>query len=167
MIYRPIWVIPGLVMVPLCARLSLLTRRRESEPWKIELNHLIEDGFNPADIVVLSPYSFDQSWVSYVAKALQVSITVLDSSSARADERHAIGFAQIGDFKGLESEVVLVDMPFDKRVYMHGHAAGSEENIHSLYYVGMSRARALLSMICKESDQSKMETRGVSKAYIQ
>ena len=53
--------------------------------------------------------------------------------------RHTIGFSQIGDFKGLESEVVvLVDMP----------RPGYNVSLHSLHYVGMSRARALLSMIC-------------------
>ena len=46
----------------------------------------------------------------------------------------AIGFAQISDFKGLESEVViLVDMP----------GPGHSESVRPLHYVGMSRARAV------------------------
>lgn len=57
--------------------------------------------------------------------------------------RHTIGFAQIGDYKGLESEVVvLVDMP----------RPGHSETLRPFHYVGMSRARALLSMIFSDSN---------------
>ena len=101
-----------------------------------ELNDLIDgEGFNPGDIVVLSPVPFAQSWAS----ALADSISVLDDASPRNKHRNTIGFAQISDFKGLESEVVvLVDMP----------KPGHSEAMRSLHYVGMSRARALLSMVC-------------------
>ena len=69
----------------------------------------------------------------------RVTDAVLDDASPRNMNLNTIGFAQIGDFKGLESEVVvLVDMP----------RPGQREALRSLHYVGMSRARALLSMIC-------------------
>lgn len=105
-----------------------------------ELQHLVDaEGFNPGDIVVLSPLPFVQSWASSLPENLQDSISVLDDASPRNMDRHTVGFAQIGDFKGLESEVVvLVDMP----------RPGHSEPLRSLHYVGMSRARALLSMIC-------------------
>ena len=105
-----------------------------------ELRVLVDgDGFNPGDIVVLSPFPFAQSWTSYLPEDLRDSISVLDDASPRNVNRHTIGFAQIGEFKGLESEViVLVDMP----------GPGHSENLRSCHYVGMSRARALLSMIC-------------------
>jgi len=105
-----------------------------------ELHHLVDvEGFNPGDIVVLSPLPFVQSWASSLSENLRVSISVLDDASPRNMDRHTVGFAQIGDFKGLESEVVvLVDMP----------RPGHSEPLRSLHYVGMSRARALLSMIC-------------------
>lgn len=105
-----------------------------------ELQHLVDaEGFNPGDIVVLSPLPFGQSWASSLPENLQDSISVLDDASPRNMNRHTIGFAQIGDFKGLESEVVvLVNMP----------KPGHNESLRSLHYVGMSRARALLSMIC-------------------
>ena len=65
-------------------------------------------------------------------------ISVLDSSSALSATKHSIGFAQIGDFKGLESDVVvLVDLP----------APGASGDFRSLHYVGMSRAKAVLSLI--------------------
>lgn len=105
-----------------------------------ELHGLVDDeGFNPGDIVVLSPLPFAQSWTSSLSEGLRDSISVLDDASPRNMNRHAIGFAQIGDFKGLESEVVvLIDLP----------RPGHSETLRSLHYVGMSRARALLSMIC-------------------
>jgi hypothetical protein len=105
-----------------------------------ELKELVDgEGFSPGDIVVLSPEPFTQSWASSLPDNMRNSITVLDDASPRNMNRHTIGFAQIGDFKGLESEVVvLVDMP----------RPGQRETLRSLHYVGMSRARALLSMIC-------------------
>jgi len=105
-----------------------------------ELCSLVDgEGFNQGDIVVLSPLPFAQSWVSSLSEDLRDSISVLDDTSPRNTNRHNIGFAQIGDFKGLESEVVvLVDMP----------RPGHSETLRSLHYVGMSRGRALLSMIC-------------------
>ncbi|MEW8008985.1 MAG: NERD domain-containing protein/DEAD/DEAH box helicase [Candidatus Thiodiazotropha endolucinida] len=105
-----------------------------------ELHDLVGgEGFNAGDIVVLSPLPFAQSWTSSLSENLRASISVLDDASPRNMNRHTIGFAQIGDFKGLESEVVvLVDMP----------RPGHSEPLRSLHYVGMSRARALLSMIC-------------------
>ena len=105
-----------------------------------ELHDLMDgEGFNPGEIIVLSPLPFAQSWTSSLSEDLQNSISVLDDASPRNMNRHTIGFAQIGDFKGLESEVVvLVDMP----------RPGHSEHLRSLHYVGMSRARALLSMIC-------------------
>ena len=105
-----------------------------------DLRGLVDgEGFNPGDIVVLSPFPFAQSWTSSLPEDLRDSISILDDASPRNLKRHTIGFAQIGEFKGLESEViVLVDMP----------GPGHSENLRSCHYVGMSRARALLSMIC-------------------
>ena len=105
-----------------------------------DLRGLVDsEGFNPGDIVVLSPFPFAQSRTSSLPEDLRDSISVLDDASPRNMNRHTIGFARIGDFKGLESEVVvLVDMP----------GPGYSESLRSLHYVGMSRARALLSMIC-------------------
>lgn len=100
-----------------------------------ELRGLVDGaGFNPGDIVVLSPFPFTQSWTSSLPEDLRDSISVLDDASPRNVNRHTIGFAQVGDFKGLESEViVLVDMP----------GPGHSENLRSYHYVGMSRARAV------------------------
>lgn len=103
-----------------------------------ELLDLVDsEGVNPGDIVVLSPVPFTQSWTSSLSEHLRNSISVLDDVSPRNMNRHTIGFAQIGDSKGLESDVVvLVDMP----------RPGHSETLRSLHYVGRSRVRALLSM---------------------
>ncbi len=105
-----------------------------------ELRGLVDrEGFPLGNIVILSPVPYAQSWVSSVPDDLRASITVLDDASPRNMDRDSIGFAQISDFKGLESEVVvLVDMP----------RPGHSETLRSLHYVGMSRARALLTIIC-------------------
>lgn len=100
-----------------------------------ELRGLVDDeGFNPGDIVVLSPFPFAQSWTSSLFEDLRGSISILDDTSPRNVNRHKIGFAQIEEFKGLESEViVLVDMSRPRH----------SENLRSHHYVGMSRARAV------------------------
>ena len=110
-----------------------------SEALKEELRRLVDvEGFDPGDIIILSPFSFPQSWAASLSDDRWGTISVLDDASPRNTDRHTIGFAQIGDFKGLESEVVvLVDMP----------KPGHSEPLRALHYVGMSRARALLSMI--------------------
>ena len=74
------------------------------------------------------------------------SITVLDDASPRNMNRHTIGFAQIGDFKGLESEVVvLVDMP----------RPGYREALRSFHYFAMSRVRAIeYDLLLKQSRRS-------------
>ncbi len=104
-----------------------------------ELLVLLEtEGFSPGDLVILSSVPFAQSWASSIDSQLQKLVSVLDESSPRYGNRDRIGFARIEQFKGLESEVVIVvdlEPPSDS------------VNTHALNYVGMSRARALLSMI--------------------
>ena len=117
-----------------------------AETMEKELHRLMDaEGFNPGEIMLLSPFSFAQSWASSLSENLQNSISVLDAASPRNMSHDGIGFASINDFKGLESEVVvLVDMP----------GPGSSENMRAYYYVGMSRARVLLSMIYRQAPHS-------------
>lgn len=108
-----------------------------------ELEALIEkEGFSNGELVVLSHLPFSQSLVSKLSPRWQQSMSVLDASSPLNATRKTIGFAQIPDFKGLESQVViLVDLP----------PPGSNKDLRNLHYVGMSRARALLSIISVEA----------------
>lgn len=97
-----------------------------------------KEGFSLGDIVILSPSPFESSWVSSLSSNWRKSIAILDRASPLSSDRQFIGFAQITNFKGLESEVIiLIDLP----------APDSREDLRSLHYVGMSRARAVLSMI--------------------
>lgn len=104
-----------------------------------ELETLREkEGFVHGDIVILSHLPFEESLASSLSPRWRKSISILDNASPLSSARQSIGFAQIPDFKGLESEVViLIDLP----------PPGSSANLRSLHYVGMSRARAVLSMI--------------------
>jgi len=104
-----------------------------------ELAFLVDgESFNLNDIVLLSSMPFDQSCAARLPEAWRNRISVLDEASSRNAARHKIGFAKIYDFKGLESEiVVLIDLP---PVDVGGV-------FRPLQYVGMSRARALLSIV--------------------
>lgn len=104
-----------------------------------ELETLTEkEGFVYGDIVILSHLPFVDSLASSLSPRWQKAISVLDGASPLNSTRQFIGFAQIPDFKGLESEaIVLIDLP----------TPGSSANWRSLHYVGMSRARAVLSII--------------------
>ena len=131
---------PGVGDGPAVRESCAANANRAVQVLEKELHDLVNgEGFNSGDIIILSPLPFAQSWTSSLSENMRDSISVLDDASPRHMNRHSIGFAQIGDFKGLESEVVvLVDMP----------RPGRSEPLRSLHYVGMSRARALLSMIC-------------------
>lgn len=120
-----------------------------------ELRSLVDrEGFHPGNIVILSPVSYTKSWTSSVPDDLKAMIVVLDDTSPRNTDRNFIGFAQISDFKGLESEVVvLVDMP----------RPGHDKTLRSLHYVGMSRARALLTIICQQDLSQKRQNMGGSR----
>lgn len=120
---------------------------------KNELNALVNrDGFSASEIVILSPWALQQSCASALVGGGQARITELDSYSPRGAGGGAIGFAQIDNFKGLESlVVVLVDLPCPR----------VNSPARALHYVGMSRARALLSMVCLSSDSVDEATESI------
>jgi hypothetical protein len=103
-----------------------------------ELQMLREQGFSDGDITVLSGLPYGQSSISALPADWQRKIRRLDEASAGMVQRTQIGFAEISHFKGLESEVVIL-------VDLAEPAQNSAER--PLHYVGMSRARALLSVI--------------------
>jgi hypothetical protein len=105
-----------------------------------ELERLVDrDGFDPSEIVILSPKALRHSCAALLPSGFHLRIVELDEYSPRGAGRGAIGFAEIESFKGLESPVVvLVDLP----------PPSSISPDRALHYVGMSRARVLLSMVC-------------------
>lgn len=104
-----------------------------------ELDRLVnKDGFDPSEIVILSPHAFRQSCAASLTGGRHPRVAEMDEYSPTGARGGTIGFAQIDKFKGLESAVVvLVDLP----------APSITSPARALHYVGMSRARALLSMI--------------------
>lgn len=124
---------------PAVREITVASREDAAVTLHQELQKLVKDeGFSPSDIVILSPKTYSQSCASIIPELAGVHIAVLDSYSPRGAGNGAIGFAQIENFKGLESSVVwLVDMD----------APSVESSLRSSHYVGMTRARALLGMI--------------------
>ena len=95
-----------------------------------------------SNCLVIAPKKVTQvTWSDEIkawAHLKDLTISVIDGASPLNSTRQSIGFAQIPDFKGLESEaIVLIDLP----------TPGSRADLRSLHYVGMSRARAVLSII--------------------
>jgi hypothetical protein len=123
---------PGVGDGPSVREIQVAGSQAATPALEKELRGLIDrEGFNQGDIVVLSRYSFAMSCISELPADLLRSISVLDDASARNSSRATVGFAEIGDFKGLESEVVLlVDLPRPEK----------NESLRSFHYVGMSRA---------------------------
>lgn len=91
------------------------------------------------EITILSPLACPDSAVAMLPGRLAAEITELDEFMLRAFPPARISFAEIAHFKGLENEaVILIDLP--RRP--DASTAVTDQ------YVGMSRARSLLIMIC-------------------
>lgn len=131
---------PGVGDGPSVRQVQVLDATSATAALERELGNLLNiEGFDPGDIVLLSRFTFEMSSASNLSPNFSRLVTVLDDASSRNQSRTAIGFAEISDFKGLESEVViLIDLP----------SPGNESSLRALQYVGMSRARSLLSLIC-------------------
>ena len=104
-----------------------------------EIERLIDHGgLPPDDISILSPRPFLDSAAALLPTGPRSRILVLDEYSMRNFPPPGISFAEIAHFKGLENEaVVLIDLPDP----LTDPSRGPD------HYVGMSRARALLSLI--------------------
>jgi hypothetical protein len=124
---------------PAVREVTVASREDAAVALHKELLKLIKDeGFSPSDIVILSPKPYSQSCVSIMEEHAGMQVVVLDSYSPRGAGSGAVGFAQIENFKGLESSVVwLVDMD----------VPSVKSSLRTSHYVGMTRARALLGMI--------------------
>jgi hypothetical protein len=130
---------------PAVREITVTSREDAAVTLHKELLKLVKDeGFSPADIVILSPKPYSQSCASIMSEHPGMHITVLDFYSSRGADNRGIGFAQIENFKGLESLVVwLIDMD----------TPSGKSQLRSSHYVGMTRARALLGYINVDSGQ--------------
>ena len=92
----------------------------------------------PSSVTILSPKEVRDSSVSALPSDLLTRIQLLDSFAMRRRHLHQAGFARIAEFRGLESDVVLVvDLP----------AARDTPQVQAAGYVAFTRARRLLSVI--------------------
>ena len=114
---------------------------------KSEIKKLLSDSaFTVNEIVILSPKKFRDSSAFELRSNAFFNVSVMDSFSPGLT-RSSVGFANIADFKGLESEVVfLIDMP----------NPGTNDKFRNVQYIGMSRARALLYVIVNESTSTSI-----------
>jgi hypothetical protein len=105
----------------------------------LEIEKIVEEGgISPGMVTLLSPYRFEESSVSCLPESLRKDIWMLDEYSLRCFPLKHVSFTTIGNFKGLENEVVIViDVP----------PLPSDGQDLATRYVGMSRARSLLSII--------------------
>lgn len=118
------------------------TVRSRKESIKIleqELHDILDDdGIRKSDITLLSPFRFEDSSAAQLPPNLLRQIQMLDQYAMRSFPPNGISFCEIPAFKGLENEIVIVmDLPYPT----------SDNAPHTLHYVGMSRARAVLSII--------------------
>ncbi|MBA5249088.1 MAG: nuclease [Gammaproteobacteria bacterium] len=102
------------------------------------IQSLLNDGIPTSSITLLSPLDYKESSVNFLTKTMQDSIVKLDNFSIQSFPPANISFSEIKNFKGLENEVIIViDL-----IYPVDTSANK-----ALYYVAMSRARGLLTVI--------------------
>ncbi|MEU9824136.1 nuclease-related domain-containing DEAD/DEAH box helicase [Micromonospora chersina] len=102
-----------------------------------QLDLLETQGVDASDVVLLSPLPLSGSVFAQLPQHWLRRVDVLDLRSLRRPGRGRIGFAQIADFKGLESPFVLL-----------GDVDGGTPNAElGTLYVGMTRARVGLWLV--------------------
>ena len=104
-----------------------------------EITRIVEHGgLMPSDLTLLSAWPFEQSSAALLPAGFRSAVVVLDEYSLRHYPPAGIGFATIASFKGIESEaVIVIDLP----------APGLQSQGLHRHYVGLSRARSVLSII--------------------
>ena len=107
-----------------------------------ELKEIIKiGGVSEGNVTILSPLPFPESSAALLHATYLNRIEVIDEYALRSFPPSHISFATIKEFKGLENEaIILIDLP----------ALKIPANDLNLRYIGMSRARAILSIITSE-----------------
>ncbi len=124
-------------------RIQAATTQRESaRRTASEIGELVDvGGLAPGSITILSPFEFAESSAALMPLEAARLVRRLDEYSMREISGDKVGFATIGDFKGLENEaIIVVDLPAPDEI-----GRNSAE-----HYVAMSRARSVLSLIYRD-----------------
>jgi len=109
---------------------------------KVLIEVINRGGLHLEDVVILSSQDFENSSVSKLPSKWLSRIRNLDEFSMRDFPSEGIGFSNIRDFKGLESDaVIVIDLP----------PPSEQETVHPFHYVAMSRARSLLYLIYRSN----------------
>ena len=113
----------------------------QAQKIEAKIKTLLSGGLKPKDITILSPKHLDRSCLSTLRSRGEISITNLSDGYFSKTETEHITFSTIQAFKGLENTaVILTDID-----------SLSQEDINSLFYIGMSRARTQLILVMPES----------------
>lgn len=122
---------------------EFIVNSNNAEILKNELENMLKSGVSPSSITILSPNRYEDSSVFNLPEKIKKNIVALDDFSVRSFPINEISFSEIKNFKGLENEVIIVvDLKDTKKV--------DNDSDKVLYYVAMSRARALLCTIWNE-----------------
>jgi hypothetical protein len=115
---------------------------------RMVLRKLMREGLDPGSVAVLSPLDFEDSSVSTLPRDLRSCIRPLDPETASEFPFSGVAFSSIRDFKGFESDAVIVTDLDETRAV---------PSIQNVLYVAMSRARFQLFLILPKSMRSTME----------
>jgi len=122
-------------------------RNREHQLEKLTdvVRALMNEGFDPRDVVLVSHHKFADSVASKLACATRtrgtISSTELRSGAPHGLSASTIAFATVQAFKGMESSAII---------FCDVEQVENEEP-QALLYTGMSRARSLLIMMIHDS----------------
>ncbi|WP_369742815.1 NERD domain-containing protein [Pseudidiomarina sp. PP-1MA] len=105
-----------------------------------EISFLVENGIPTHNITLLSPLPWHESIAANLCDAFGLQIQRVDSYSIESFPPAELSFCEVANFKGLENSVIiLIDVE---------KAALEESGVRKAsLYVGMSRARDILSVI--------------------
>jgi hypothetical protein len=124
--------------------------RHQSSLVASHINSLLSGGLNPDQITVLSAKSVAKSpWLRGLER-VPFPLVQVDTAPKRSPK--AIGFSSIKDFKGLESDAVILTDIDDLE----------SDEFRELIYVGTSRARVFLSLFLSEQVRESFRNSGTA-----
>ena len=112
------------------------------------IERLVHDRVSIGSVMLLCPRRFDHSTLADVTTLSKYRVVDVSRGIVEAQPNH-IRFSTVHSFKGLESEVVIL---FDFDI-------SDEDEIQSLLYVAMSRARSLLILMINEKARRRLRSR--------
>lgn len=114
----------------------------------VQLRKLIRENVSPESITILSPLPFEESSAANLPEDLRSKIRPLDLATAASYPFDGMAFSSIRDFKGFESDaVILTDLK----------TSLAEPSLENALYVALSRTRAYLALILPGSVKEDLQ----------